>query len=107
MTQWIEACTTDDVDVKDVIRFDATVDGSERTFAIYRSPDNQWYCTDGLCTHEAVHLADGLVLDHTIECPMHNGRFNYTTGAATREPACENLATYPVKVEGDRVLIGV
>ena len=70
MAQWIDACATDDIEEEDLIRFDH--DG--RTFAIYRSPDDEFFCTDGLCTHEKVHLCDGLVMDHTIECPKHNGR---------------------------------
>ena len=68
-----------------------------RTFAIYRSPDDKYYATDGLCTHEQVHLADGLVMDNIIECPKHNGRFDYRTGAAKGAPVCINLKTYPVK----------
>ena len=62
MANWIDACAAEDIDEEDVIRFD--YDG--RTFAIYRSPDNVYFCTDGLCTHEQIHLADGLVMDHTI-----------------------------------------
>ncbi len=57
-------------------------DHAGRTFAIYRSPDDEYFATDGLCTHEQVHLADGLVMDEIIECPKHNGRFNYKTGEA-------------------------
>ena len=40
------------------------------------------FATDGLCTHEQISLADGLVMDDIIECPKHNGRFNYKTGEA-------------------------
>ena len=58
------------------------------------------FATDGLCTHEQFHLADGLVMDDIIECPKHNGRFNYKTGEAKGAPVCVNLRTYPVKVEG-------
>ena len=101
MSQWIEACATDDIDEEDVIRFDH----AGQTFAIYRSPDDKFYATDGLCTHEKVHLADGLVMDNIIECPKHNGRFDYRTGAAKGAPACINLKTYPVKVEAGKVLI--
>ena len=46
-----------------------------------------------------MHLADGLVMDDIIECPKHNGRFNYKTGEAKGAPVCVNLKTYPVKVE--------
>jgi 3-phenylpropionate/trans-cinnamate dioxygenase ferredoxin subunit len=100
---WIEACAADDIELKDVLRFDH--DG--RTFAIYRSPDDRFYATDGLCTHEHAHLADGLVLDNLIECPKHNGRFDYRTGEAKRAPACIDLRTYPVKVEDGKVLIEI
>ena len=100
---WIDACATDDIDEEDVIRFDH--DG--RTFAVYRSADSTFFCTDGLCSHEKVHLADGLVMDDVIECPKHNGRFDYRTGKALRPPVCVDLATYPVKVENGRVLIDV
>ena len=103
MSNWIDACSTDEIDEEDVMRFDH--DG--RTFAIYHSPDGEFFATDGLCTHEKVHLAGGLVMDYMIECPKHNGQFDYRTGEAMRAPVCVNLRTYPVKVEGDRVLIQV
>lgn len=97
--QWIEACNINDVDEEDVIRFDH----HHRTFAIYRGKGQSYYVTDGLCTHGKVHLADGLVMDNLIECPKHNGRFDYITGQTKRAPVCVNLKTYPVKIEGDKV----
>ena len=103
MSDWIDACATDDIDEEDVIRWDH--DG--QTYALYHAPDGEYFCTDGLCTHEQVHLADGLVMDYRIECPMHNGQFDYRTGEAKRAPVCDALATYPVRVEGGRVLVQV
>jgi 3-phenylpropionate/trans-cinnamate dioxygenase ferredoxin component len=103
MTKWIDACAKTDIAEEDVIRFDH----AGNTYAIYRSPENQFFATDGLCTHEKIHLADGLVMDHIIECPKHNGRFDYRTGAAKGAPVCVNLKTYPVKLEGARVFIDV
>jgi 3-phenylpropionate/trans-cinnamate dioxygenase ferredoxin subunit len=103
MTDWTDACATDDIETEDVIRFDH----GGRTFALYRSPEDVYYCTDGLCTHEQVHLAGGLVMDHVIECPKHNGQFDYRTGEAKRAPVCVNLQTYETKVEGGRVLVRI
>ncbi|MFT4160474.1 MULTISPECIES: MocE family 2Fe-2S type ferredoxin [Shinella] len=100
---WIEVCAADEIDEEDVIRFDH----AGRTFAIYRSPEDTYHATDGLCTHEKIHLADGLVMDHVIECPKHNGRFNYKSGEALGAPVCIDLKTYPVKVEGGTVFIGL
>ncbi len=100
---WVEACGVDDVDAEDLIRFD--YDG--QSYAIYRSPDDQYFATSDICTHEFAHLSDGLVMDEVIECPKHNGRFNYKTGAPLGAPVCVNLKTYPVKVEGGKVFISV
>lgn len=98
---WIKVCRADDIEPEDVLRFDH----GERTFAVYRSPENKFYATDGLCTHQRVHLADGFVMDNLIECPKHNGRFDYTTGQAKGAPVCINLKTYPVKVEAGEIFI--
>ena len=97
---WIKTCNVDDIEPEDVMRFDH----GGRTYAVYRM-DDKVYATDGLCTHEKVHLADGLVMGSIIECPMHNGRFDYRTGEAKGAPVCVNLKTYPVKVEGGRLMI--
>lgn len=103
MTQWIEACAASDIVEEDVLRFDH----GGRSFAIYRSPDDKFYATDGLCTHENIHLADGLVMGNIIECPKHNGRFDYRTGEAKGAPVCVNLRTYPVRLENGKVFIAV
>jgi 3-phenylpropionate/trans-cinnamate dioxygenase ferredoxin subunit len=100
MSRWVKVCRVGEVEHEDVIP--VTIDG--RPLAVYRSPDDEYYVTDGLCTHEQVLLADGLVMDHVIECPKHNGRFDYRTGAGLSAPICENLRTYPVRLEGLDVL---
>ncbi len=46
-------------------------------------------------------------MDHLIECPKHNGQFDYRTGEAKRAPVCINLKTFKTKVEGARVFIEV
>jgi 3-phenylpropionate/trans-cinnamate dioxygenase ferredoxin subunit len=100
---WVEACGVDDVDREDVRPFDH----GGRSFAIYRTEDDQYFATDGICTHEAADLSEGFVMGDVIECPRHNGRFNFKTGEALAPPVCVNLATYPVKVENGRVWVKV
>ena len=97
----MEVCGADDVEMEEVTRFDH----GGKTFAVYRSPDGDYFATDGLCTHEKIHLADGLVMDDIIECPKHNGRFNYKTGQAKGAPVCVNLKTYPVRLADGKVQI--
>jgi 3-phenylpropionate/trans-cinnamate dioxygenase ferredoxin subunit len=103
VANWISAGRLDDIEQEGVRRLDH--DG--RTFAIYRSPDDEVFCTDGLCTHEKVHLADGLVMDYEIECPKHSGAFDYRTGEAKRLPACVNLKSYPARIEDGAVFVAV
>ena len=98
---WVDVCAVDDIEEEDVIE----VQCAGRNFAVYRSPQDTFHATDALCTHERANLADGLVQGDIIECPKHNGRFNYKTGEARRAPARVNLCTYPVRTEGGRVLI--
>jgi nitrite reductase/ring-hydroxylating ferredoxin subunit len=46
-------------------------------------------------------------MDEIIECPKHNGRFDYRTGEAKGAPVCVNLKTYPVTVIGGTVYIAL
>lgn len=103
MSEWIEVCAVDEIDKEDVIRFDHL----DKTFAIYCSPDKDYFATDGLCTHEKIHLADGLVMDEIIECPKHNGRFNYKTGKAKGAPVCVDLHTYNVRGDNQTLFIEI
>lgn len=103
MTNWIDACALDSIEDEGVRR----LDHQGRSFAIYRMPGDEVFCTDGLCSHEAVHLSEGLLMDYEIECPKHSGIFDIRTGEAKRLPACVNLRTYPARVESGRVMIQV
>jgi len=100
---WIEAVAVADVEPEDVAPFEH----GGRQYAIYRSPDDEFYATDGHCTHEQTLLCDGLVMGAIIECPKHNGRFDYRSGAAKGAPVLVDLRTYPVKVEAGTVYIDI
>jgi 3-phenylpropionate/trans-cinnamate dioxygenase ferredoxin component len=102
MATWTQVGPLADIDDEDVQRFDH----AGKTFAIYHV-DGQVYASDGLCTHEHVHLCDGLVMDHVIECPKHNGRFDIRDGRPLGAPVCVALKTYPAKVEGGTVYVEV
>ncbi|PRD64128.1 MocE family 2Fe-2S type ferredoxin [Malikia granosa] len=100
MNDWTDVCALDELDDEDVRRFDH----AGRTYAVYRC-DDRVYATDGLCTHERIHLADGFLMEHVIECPKHNGRFDIRDGRALGAPVCVNLKTYPARVQGGQVQI--
>lgn len=96
---WVDVAGVGDVEAGDLIR----VDVGAATFVLYRTRDDQWFATDGLCTHAAVHLCDGYLDGSVIECPKHNGRFDIRTGAPKGRPATDDLRCHQVRVVGDRV----
>lgn len=102
MGKWHRVCAADEIDDEDVIEF---VDG-DQCFAIYNT-ERGYFATDGLCTHEHQQLADGLVIGTIIECPLHQGRFDITSGKALGAPVCTDLKSYPVKIENNDIFIEI
>lgn len=103
MPTWIATVDVDDVDDEDVVPF--RHDGAD--YAIYRSPDGEFFATAGHCTHERQLLCDGLVMGGIIECPKHNGRFDYRTGRAMGAPVLVDVQTFPTRVVDGVVEIGI
>ena len=60
----------------------------------------------GQCPHAKAPLAKGAICDGKLICPFHKARFDITTGAVVDPPALSPLAQFPVRVEGDDVLVG-
>lgn len=101
--EWVAACAADALEPEEALRFDH----DERSFVIVRSPQGQYFAIDGYCSHEKVHLAGGIVDGRIIECPKHFGAFDYQTGEVRALPACIDLRSYEVKLEGDTVFIKI
>jgi 3-phenylpropionate/trans-cinnamate dioxygenase ferredoxin subunit len=100
---WIAVCGADEIEPEEGRRFDH----AGRTYAVFRNHEDRYYCVDGLCTHEDVHLAGGLVMENTVACPKHGSVFDFTTGDVDTPPACENLRSYPTRVADVRIEIEV
>ena len=70
-----------------------------RRIAIY-NVDGRYYATDDLCTHGKASLSEeGMLEGGIIECGLHLGTFDVTTGAAVGAPCGKALQTYPVGAE--------
>lgn len=65
------------------------------------------YAVDGICTHAFALLSDGYVEGGTIECPLHAAQFDLATGRVLDGPAETNLRTYPVRLSGEVVQVGL
>jgi NAD(P)H-dependent nitrite reductase small subunit len=77
-----------------------------RPVALYRV-DGQVYAIDDVCTHEFALLSQGFIEGRTIECPLHQAKFDITTGRCLAAPATVDLNRYAVRIEGDDVYVSV
>jgi nitrite reductase (NADH) small subunit len=92
------ACRVDDVPLGEGRAI--TLDG--RRIAIFRSAAG-WYALDAVCPHMGGPLADGIVCDRAVICPLHDRRFDLQTGTGIGTP--ESVAAHGVEVSGERVYV--
>ena len=69
--------------------------------------EGQYYAIDDVCTHDGGSLDQGEIIGDEIECPRHGAHFSVKTGQALTLPAVLAVRTYPVKIEGDDILVEV
>jgi nitrite reductase (NADH) small subunit len=67
----------------------------DRRIAVFRTGDG-FAAVDAHCPHAGGPLADGIVADACVTCPLHNRRFDLATGAAVNGP--ESVAVHEVEV---------
>jgi naphthalene 1,2-dioxygenase system ferredoxin subunit len=67
--------------------------------------EGEVFATDNNCTHGRARMSDGFLEGREIECPLHQGRFDVCTGRALCAPLTEDIRTYPVKIENQRVML--
>lgn len=94
------ACRVDDVPLGEgrVV----TLDG--RRIALFRTA-GEWFALDAACPHRGGPLADGIVCDRAVICPLHDRRYDLATG----EPlgAGDAVVAHAVEVRGERVFVEV
>ena len=97
---WVRAAGSGDLTEGEVIG----VAVAGRDIAIYKI-DGELFATDDCCTHAYARLSEGWLDRDEIECPLHAGRFDIRTGAATAPPCVDPVKTYPVRVAGDEIQV--
>jgi naphthalene 1,2-dioxygenase system ferredoxin subunit len=83
------------------------VEAEGRELVLYHLEDGRWCASDPLCTHAAARLVEGWLQGDTVECPWHGGRFDLCTGAGVAGPVVEDLRLYPVRIDGEAVLVAL
>ena len=69
--------------------------------------EGEIYALENVCPHEFVCFDRGDMDGERLICPRHRAAFDVRTGIPFGKPAFGPLKTFPVKVEDDRVLVGV
>ena len=77
----------------------------ERTICIANVEGNLT-ALDNVCLHRGGPLGQGVIADGKIVCPWHGWMYDPKTGEATHNTAAK-VAVYPIKIEGDDVLVQV
>lgn len=100
MARWRIACRHRDV--KDGEPQTVKLDGV--SIGVYRVGD-AFHAVHDVCTHEFALLSQGYQEGDVIECPLHQARFNVVTGKCLGPLAKTDLAVFPVKLDGDDLLV--
>ena len=81
------------------------VEARGRKIALFNS-GGAFYAIDNACRHLGGSLGAGDVYGTRVICPLHGWEYDFTTGASIDDPATR-VACFPVKVDGDDVLVEV
>ncbi len=82
------------------------VEIGEEAIAVFNL-DGEYYAIGDTCSHEEASLSEGDVFGDCVECPLHGAQFDITTGKNLTLPAVSPVPSYPVKLEGDAILVGL
>lgn len=72
--------------------------------AIFRTAEAEVFAASNTCPHKGGPLSEGIVHGTSVTCPLHNWVFDLNTGEAQGADD-GRIATYPVRIDGDRILL--
>jgi nitrite reductase (NADH) small subunit len=80
----------------------------DREIALFNLGD-RFVAIDNTCPHQGGPLCDGIVVGASVVCPLHAWKISLESGHVERPAAAANrcVQTYPVRVEGGIVIVGV
>ena len=81
------------------------VEAGGKTIALF-NVDGTVYALDNTCLHQGGPLGEGILEGNVVTCPWHMWEYNVTTGEYLGDPSMK-VATYPVRIEGNEIKVGV
>jgi nitrite reductase (NADH) small subunit len=106
---WFPACRTTDVPINGGV----CVKYKHEQIALFHfTRRNEWYATQNMCPHRMqMALSRGMIGSQNNEpkvaCPFHKKTFSLVDGHCMNDDECGSIKTYPVKIEGNMVYIGI
>jgi len=80
------------------------VEADGRSIALFNVAGT-FYAIDNACAHQGGPLGEGDLAGDVVTCPWHGAQFNVKTGAVLAPPAREGVRSFPVKVQGNDLLV--
>jgi nitrite reductase (NADH) small subunit len=105
---WFYACRQSDVPINGGV----CVKYHHQQIALFHfTRRGEWYATQNECPHrKQMVLSRGIIGtqqgEPKVACPFHKRTFSLRTGECLNDDGC-SIKTYPVKVEGEKVFIGI
>ncbi|WP_170783138.1 nitrite reductase small subunit NirD [Ruegeria lacuscaerulensis] len=72
--------------------------------ALFRTGANKVFAASDTCPHKGGPLSEGIVHGQSVTCPLHNWVFDLHSGQAQGADEGQ-IATYPVQLDGERILL--
>ena len=99
---WTDIGTLNDIP----LRGSRIVKTAAGCIAVFRTAEAEVFATSNKCAHKGGPLAEGIVHDRKITCPLHNWIFSLETGEAQGADQGQ-ITTYPVKIQDGRLLLDI
>ena len=100
--EWVTVCGQSDVAPGAMLAIDHA---DLPPIAIF-NVDGTLHATSNICTHNVAILTDGTFSGCIVECPLHGGAFDVTSGEAVAYPCETVLKIFPIAVVNGDVRVG-
>ncbi len=100
MADFVRVAATSDVDPGT----GRTIEVNGKEIALFNA-GGTFYAIDNTCPHRGGPLGEGEIEGRVVTCPWHSWQYDVSTGESLTDDL--KVACYPVKVEGDAVLLAV
>ena len=103
MDTFVKVATTGDLDEEDMMAVEV-----EGTKILLVRLQGQYYAISNVCSHADAWLDQGELRPDTweVRCPLHQACFDLRTGEATEAPAYQPVPVYPIRIDGEDILVG-